>query len=235
MSFSTEIKKPRWACISNWRSKTHWTLCYQAIMIAISISHQSLCFQTTHEPKVSACKSSFSKAHPIRLKSSSKLALLQLNEMRYINGLEQLVSGVQQLVDAEGMGFVWRINKAKRSKKMTDWNRAKNHGNSLLLKEFTGRALEESERCTNQCTPTPPPSKTSTNFSGTDVSDPGLCCWANRNCVPPPPKKKIKKTYLHKFNWMHFKLFRNSFRTKSSLLYVETHEEDSSSSSPALN
>lgn len=75
-------------------------------MIAISISHQSLCFQTTHEPKVSACKSSFSKAHPISLKSASKLAILQLNEMRYIDDLEQLVSGVQQLVDAEGMGFV---------------------------------------------------------------------------------------------------------------------------------
>lgn len=74
-------------------------------MIVFSFSHQSLCFKTTHEPKVSACKDCLSKAHPIRLKSPSKPPILQINEIQYIHDLEQLVRGEQQLVDAEGMGF----------------------------------------------------------------------------------------------------------------------------------
>lgn len=71
----------------------------------ISFSHQSLCFKTTREPKVSACKDYLSDTQPNTLKSSSKPPTLQINEIQYIDDLEQLVWVVQQLVDADGVGF----------------------------------------------------------------------------------------------------------------------------------
>lgn len=93
-------------------------------MIVIPFFHQSFCFKTTREPEVSACKEYLPDAHPSMLKSSSKPPILQINEIQYIDDLEQLVWVVQQLVDA------------KKKKKETDWNMAENHGNRLLSKRF---------------------------------------------------------------------------------------------------
>lgn len=83
---------------------------------------------------VSACKGSLSIARSIRLKSSSKPVILQINEIRYIHNLEQLVEGYNSWLIQKA--WIFRgINKAEWSKK-TDWNMAENHGNRLLSKQF---------------------------------------------------------------------------------------------------